>query len=187
MTLLLGIVGSLVGVIIGAFLTRWLDSGYQRRQEIREAVLAALNLREELRDAAEGLRIVANDRKHSRGFLFARLDTVWDEERAILLAAGMSHTDWTQLAITFRSLLEVTTLLKNAGEGELTDKNAAFIKELCEECDTGQALLAPFVVDTGVPLLLPDAIFEPNRRGSRIRTLRWELWRRRRQPKGIQS
>jgi|GEM_PF-5379270 len=178
MSVLIAIVASLSGVVVGAFLTRWIDAGYERRQEARQAIASALTLREELRDADAGIKVIMKDPPASNTFLFAGLEA-WNDHREILLAVGMSHDDWVQLAHTFRQLLELTTYFKVAKIPELDEESLHYLEKVCRECREARGLLDPFIVDTDVPLLFSDSVFAVNRRRSRLRSLRWESWRQR--------
>lgn len=161
MTVLIGIVASLVGVVTGAFLTRWIDAGYERRREVRRAVASALTLHEELRDAEEGIKVMIGDKKGTAAFLFPGLAGAWEAHREVLLAVGMPHESWISLAHTFRALLEVTTYLKDQAAGEMmNDEDVEFLETLCRDCVDDRGHLQPFIVEaTKIPLIRPTRIF----------------------------
>ena len=160
MSLLLGVVASLGGVIVGAFLTRWIDAGYERRREVRTAVASALTLQEELRDAEEGIKVMIEDKEATTAFLFPGLAGAWENHREVLLAVGMPHRDWIFLAHTFRGALELTTHLKDPAGVEFDDENVEFLEVFCKECAEGRARLRPFIVEAAkVPLTQPTQIF----------------------------
>jgi hypothetical protein len=160
-TIFIGIFGSLIGVIVGAFLTRWVDAGYERRREVREAVASALTLQEELRDAENGIRVMIEDKKTTQAFLFPGLAGAWESHREALLVVGIPHADWRFLAHLFRQLLEVTTTLKADAGMEIWEENLRALKILCGECAEGRRRLDPFVIDvTTIPLIRPRQVFE---------------------------
>jgi hypothetical protein len=113
MTALIGISGSLLGVIVGAFLTRWIDFQHERRREVREATASALILREELRDMRAGLTVILKKKEHNDPFLWEGLEA-WEEHRERLLAKDISHKAWCELAAIFRSLLELAAIIKTS-------------------------------------------------------------------------
>jgi hypothetical protein len=160
MTVFIGIAGSLIGVIIGAFLTRWIDASYERRREVRQAVASSLTLQEELQDAEDGIGVMVKGRKTTQAFLFPGLAGAWESHSEALLVVGMPHQDWRFLAHLFRRLLEVTTTLKAQADMEIWDENLRSLETLCEECADGRRRLDRFVVDvTKIPLVRPHRVF----------------------------
>jgi hypothetical protein len=157
MTVAIGVIGSLVGVIFGAFLTRWLDSLYERRKEVRRAITAALILSAELRDAKNGLQVFVDDRETSDSFLFHGLDS-WEQHREALLAAGMEHAAWNELASIFRHLLELVPKVKQR-EVNLPDRKVEILESAVKDCDTGLAILQPFTPEGKISFLHPESIF----------------------------
>lgn len=156
MPIALGIIGTLLGVVIGAFLTRWIDFSYARRQEMQRAVVSALVLREELRDTELGITVVIDSERGVKSFLYPGLKT-WDDHRERLLLAGMSHDDWAELARCFRQLLEIVPMLKDE---EVSEQRIEFFESVRERCEAAQELLEPFAVEGDVPLLRPGRVFK---------------------------
>jgi hypothetical protein len=164
-TLIVGIVGSFMGVVVGAFLTRWLDSSYERRREVRQTVASALTLREELKDARAGFNAMAGLKRFSSLYLFRGIEE-WGAHRYLLLAAGMSHKDWSKLAQIFRNLLEVRESLReihsetDAGDWPgFDDEMVKWLTEIAKECEEGRIFLEPFIVEGDVPFFRPNQIF----------------------------
>jgi hypothetical protein len=166
MTLVVGIIGSLMGVVAGAFLTRWIDASYERRREVRQTVASALILREELKDARAGFDAMAGLKRFSPMYLFCGIEE-WDAHRHLLLAAGMSHENWSKLAQIFRSLLEVRESLRRIHPEtdtddwpEFGDDMVKWLTEIAKECEEGRSFLEPFIVEDAVPLFRPNQIFD---------------------------
>ncbi len=167
MVVLLGVVGSLAGVVVGAFLTRWIDAGYERRREVKQAVASALTLQEELNDAEGALKVMIGGKKGTTAFLLPGLAGAWESHREVLLTVGMPHKDWVSLARIFRDLLDVTTHLRDPDGVEIEDENIDFLESLCRECEDCRARLKPFVLEaTNVPLVRPTRIFVTEHRHS---------------------
>jgi hypothetical protein len=158
MAVLYGIAASLLGVVIGAFLTRWIDSRYERRREIAKAVAAALILREELKDARAGINALAKIGTTTNAFSFDGVHA-WDEYRDLLLSAGMPHPDWIVLATTFRRLKEYPAVFTDTDGEKLAADDIEFLRERVIECDDAGQVLGPFIVETSIPFLRPDGIF----------------------------
>jgi quinol monooxygenase YgiN len=157
---LIGIAASLVGVIVGAFLTRWIDASHEERRQVRETVAAALVLTAELTDSEAGCLSMAKLRTAGTSFLFAGLEE-WDNHRSLFITAGMPHLQWRRLARIFRKLLEVTTALKGDGEVTLDDNWVDFLERLAGECEEARDLLAPFCIEIeAIPLRQPFSIFD---------------------------
>ena len=95
MSVLLGIIGTLVGVIVGAVLTRWIDARYEERHEVARTRAAALLLQAELDDVVSSLEIVLEEKKWTGAFLLAGLDE-WKEHRELFLTAGMREDQHPQ-------------------------------------------------------------------------------------------
>jgi hypothetical protein len=156
-----GIVGTLLGVVIGAFLTRWIDSCYERRREIQKAIASALVLWGELTDSRAGINVILKDKRSSGGFLFAGLEA-WDQHREILLSVGMTHRDWLELGGIFRHLLEVTPSLKRQFS-DLPEGAAKALESAKRDCEKGRDILEPFIVEGRIPFFDPDSIFGRDR------------------------
>lgn len=127
---------------------------------MREAISAALILREELQDAWSALDVVSNQRKGSTTFSFSGLK-VWDELRDQLLAIRMPHKDWIEVGVVFRTLLELAPILKAGIAEELDDGDIEFINRVAKDCERGCELLKPYVVEGPVPFISPESVFDP--------------------------
>jgi hypothetical protein len=154
MAVAIGIIGTLLGVVVGAFVTRWVDFHYERRREIRQVITSALILREELKDAEAGISACLKQGRGSSTYSFAGIKD-WEEHRESLLVAGMSHQDWSKLARIFRRLLEIAPLLKNP-DIEIPDEYTGFVEETANECEAGRDLLQPFITENPLPVFAPD-------------------------------
>lgn len=163
MSLALGIAGSLIGVIVGAFLTRWIDFNYERRAEIRQAIASALILRQELLDAKVGIEIVVEECAPTPHFLYAGLDA-WDTHRENLLGVGMTHLSWVKLAIVFRHLLEIQPLLTGEIQPGLDESDIDHLTKVKDLCAESRELLTPYVLEDRIPLFRPDRVFKDSGR-----------------------
>jgi hypothetical protein len=154
MAVAIGIIGTLLGVVVGAFVTRWVDFHYERRREIRQAITSALILREELKDAQAGIAACLNQGRGSSVYSFAGIED-WEKHRESLLVAEMPHDDWSQLARIFRQLLEAAPLLKNS-EVEIPENYVEFIEGIARDCEEGRGLLRPFITEDPLPFFAPE-------------------------------
>jgi hypothetical protein len=158
MALAIGIIGTLLGVVVGAFVTRWVDFHYERRREIRQAITSALILREELNDAQAGISACLKKGRGSSTYSFAGIED-WEEHRESLLVAGMAHEDWSNLARIFRRLLEMAPLLQNP-DIEIPDEYTEFVQETAHECEGARDLLQPFITESPLPFFSPGRALE---------------------------
>ena len=159
MQILIGVAASLLGVIIGAFLTRWLDANYEQRRQVRETVAAAMVLKAELYDSRINFNAMLELNRFSGSYLFAGLKE-WDAHSTLFLAAGMPHEDWNQLAWLFRKVLEITESTKGFERAELSEGWSEFLAGLSAECQEGEELLTPYCVEVSkLPRSRPMSVF----------------------------
>lgn len=161
MAVAIGIIGTLLGVVVGAFLTRWVDFHYERRREIRKAITSALILSEELKDAQAGITACLERGRGSSSYLFAGIAD-WEKYRESLLVAGMPHDHWSKLARIFRKLLEIAPLLQNP-EIEIPKKHIDFVEETAADCEAARNLLRPFITETPIPFFAPEKALKQGR------------------------
>jgi hypothetical protein len=159
MQILIGIGASLAGVVVGAFLTRWLDASYEQRHQVRETVAAAMVLRDELFDSRMGFESMVDMNRFASSYLFAGLRE-WDAHRTLFLAAGMPHRDWNGLARIFRRVLEITESIKPFGGSELSPGWKSHLQGLAAECQQGEEILASYCVEVKkLPIRRPMSVF----------------------------
>jgi hypothetical protein len=159
-TAFLGIIGTLVGIILGAFLTRWIDFTYQRRKEVQATVEAALILREELTDMKAGMEVLLGKGHFSLVFDFTGL-SAWEAYRGKLLNGGLPHPQWRRLYAIFRHLVEVKGVMERNPTAQITEPIQQTLEGAIRQCSEGIAFLDPFATEAQVPLLSPQRIFRP--------------------------
>jgi len=151
MEVFVGVVGSLLGVVIGAFLTRWVDFKFELRREERDAIASALILREELRDMKAGIRVILKREEHNDPFLWEGLQA-WEEHRERLLSKDISYKAWCELASIFRALLELAAIIKATRGDDWTVDAQSALEQGAGLCDRGLTLLAPVIGERNAEL-----------------------------------
>lgn len=157
MVAIYGIAGTLVGIILGAILTRWIDFTYQRRNEVRGAIEAALIVRAELMDTRAGLNVVLEQEKSTGAFTFEGIG-IWDSYRGRLLPSAISHAEWSEVNALFRHLSELKASLLDRPR-DFDERGLSILRDAVHDCDASIEIVGTYAVEGEIPLLRPTKIF----------------------------